>query len=61
MATLPRINFTHTGAFCENLDMSAEEINARTEAMCRRRPGFQTRAEWVQSTADRIAQQRVRW
>ncbi|MCY1373493.1 Glyoxalase/Bleomycin resistance protein/Dioxygenase superfamily protein [compost metagenome] len=44
-----------------DLDMSAEEINARTEAMCRRRPGFQTRAEWVQSTADRIAQQRVRW
>ncbi|MNE70038.1 hypothetical protein D3C80_1658010 [compost metagenome] len=44
-----------------NLDMSGADILATTEAMCRRRPGFQTRAEWMQSIAERIAEQRVRW
>jgi catechol-2,3-dioxygenase len=44
-----------------DLDSSAEDILATTEAMCRRRPGFQTRAEWMQSIAERIAEQRVRW
>lgn len=44
-----------------NLDQSAEEILARTEAMCRRRPGFQTRDEWIQTTREHIAEQRVSW
>ncbi|MCY1546587.1 hypothetical protein D9M68_825900 [compost metagenome] len=44
-----------------DLDMTMEAILAQTEAMCRRRAGFQTRAEWVKSTTELIAQQRVRW
>ena len=32
-------------------EVSAEDILATTEAMCRRRPGFQTRAVWMQSIA----------
>jgi hypothetical protein len=43
------------------LEQSAEQIRAQTLAMCKRRPGFQTRDEWMQSISERIAQQRVRW
>ncbi|TBW48316.1 VOC family protein [Marinobacter halodurans] len=46
----------------EPLDLSTsnEAILATTEAMCRRRPGFQTRAEWIESTKQLIAEKRVR-
>lgn len=44
-----------------DLDQSAEEILARTEAMCRRRPGFQTRDEWIQVTRELINEHRVSW
>ncbi|MCK9800885.1 ring-cleaving dioxygenase [Pseudomonas chlororaphis] len=44
-----------------DLEQSAEQIRAQTLAMCKRRPGFQTRDEWMQSISERIAQQRVRW
>ena len=44
----------------EALDLSAgdEEILARTEAMCRGRPGFISRTEWQKSIRERIAAQR---
>jgi len=44
-----------------NLEQSDEQIIAQTEAMCRSRPGFQTRAEWMQSIRKQIDEQRVRW
>ncbi|HBO3146295.1 VOC family protein [Pseudomonas aeruginosa] len=44
-----------------DLDQSSEEILARTEAMCRKRPGFQTREQWIESTRQKIAEQRVSW
>tara|TARA_Y100000780_G_scaffold226494_1_gene240361 strand:+ start:4931 stop:5488 length:558 start_codon:yes stop_codon:yes gene_type:complete len=44
-----------------DLEMPTAEILAQTEAMCRRRPGFQTREDWMQSMAQRIAEQRVSW
>lgn len=43
-----------------DLELPTEVILAQTEAMCRRRPGFQTRAEWMESTRKRIEEQRVR-
>ncbi|MCG6576748.1 VOC family protein [Pseudomonas sp. AF32] len=43
-----------------DLEMPAEAILAQTEAMCRRRPGFQTRAQWMESIRARIEEQRVR-
>ena len=42
-----------------DLDTSDEEIIARTEKMARNRPGFQTRAQWIESTRKRIAEKRV--
>lgn len=41
----------------EALDLSQrdEEILAQTEAMCRRRPGFISRAEWQKNIRERIA------
>lgn len=44
-----------------DLEQSTEQILATTEAMCRRRPGFQTREQWIESTRQRIAEQRVSW
>lgn len=44
-----------------DLAQSAEDILAQTEAMCRRRPGFKTREEWIQSMAKTISEQRVQW
>lgn len=43
-----------------DLDQPVETILAQTEAMCRRRPGFQTREEWMQSIRERIEAQRVK-
>lgn len=44
-----------------DLSQSAEDILAQTESMCRSRPGFQTREEWVRSMAETIAERRVSW
>lgn len=43
-----------------DLEQPSEVILAQTEAMCRRRPGFQTRAQWMDSIRARIEEQRVR-
>ena len=42
-----------------DLNLSAEEIIGRTEAMCRRRPGFLTREAWIAEMRERIAAQRT--
>lgn len=44
-----------------DLEMSAEDITARTEAMCRSRPDFMTREQWIGKTRELIDQQRVKW
>lgn len=44
-----------------DLTQSSEQILARTFAMCQRRPGFQTREEWMEATRRRIAEQRARY
>lgn len=45
----------------EPLDLSQtdEEILARTEKMARNRPGFQTRADWIETTRKLIEEERV--
>lgn len=45
----------------EPLDLAqpADSILATTEAMCRRRPGFLTRAEWIAATREQIRLQRA--
>ncbi|MNY30440.1 hypothetical protein D3C86_1645500 [compost metagenome] len=43
-----------------DLEMPTEAILAQTEAMCRRRPGFQTREQWKESIRAKIEEQRVR-
>lgn len=42
-----------------DLDLPTEQILAQTLAMCKRRPGFQTREEWMESIRVKIAAQRV--
>ena len=37
----------------------ASDILAQTEAMCRRRPDFMTRAEWIAATREQIQKQRA--
>ncbi|MCI0151417.1 VOC family protein [Paraburkholderia sediminicola] len=46
----------------EPLDLNAptNEILSQTEAMCRRRPGFMTRDDWMASIRERIEQERAR-
>ncbi|SDB64406.1 VOC family protein [Pseudomonas sp. NFACC13-1] len=43
-----------------DLELPTEVILAQTEAMCIRRPGFQTRAQWMDSIRAKIEEQRVR-
>ncbi len=43
-----------------DLELPSEVILAQTEAMCKRRPGFQTREEWKNSIRAKIEEQRVR-
>lgn len=42
-----------------DLDMPASDILAQTEAMCRRRPDFMTRAEWIEATRAQIQKLRA--
>ena len=42
-----------------DLTQTPAEILARTEAMCRRRPGFLTRADWIAQTREKIRLQRA--
>jgi catechol 2,3-dioxygenase-like lactoylglutathione lyase family enzyme len=42
-----------------DLTQPADAILSTTEAMCRRRPSFQTRAQWVAATREQIRLQRA--
>ena len=42
-----------------DLTQTPAQILAQTEAMCRRRPGFLTREEWIAQTREKIRLQRV--
>jgi hypothetical protein len=46
----------------EALDLNAptNEILSQTEAMCRRRPGFMTREDWMASIRMRIEEERAK-